>query len=302
MRTRHMLLATIALSALTACKGNAPAATEDRSGAQTSATSASPREAKPLEIEWVKEDKFQVKGEPKKYGDVTIFRSNYQVTVHGFPKGTKWAALDKKGVIDSDVYGIIKIIDMTEKIGGVPVDKDKQREAKLDPEATLTLELPTGEKADIKLPPSDLGLSVEEMLKKVENGPVLFGKEPPDEKPMENILFLEGFTPEVFGRASVLRDVDAIAKAERLAEVKGTKKCTGYKDNAGKAASDIELQLKETEVVIFERRTGNVVQKKVFPPSDECPMFTFRRADEKTQESSIPSTAIKSWLKTQVKR
>ena len=100
----------------------------------------------------------------------------------------------------------------------------------------------------------------------------------------------------------LLKDVDAVAKAERLPEVKGTKKCTGYKDNAGKPSPDMELQLKETEVIIFERRTGNVVTKKVFPPDTECPMFAFRRADEKGHDSSFPTTEIKAWLKTQIKR
>lgn len=307
MRTSYILLtflACSALSTLAGCKGKTEggAAGDARSDGTASPAGAAPRPTTPLDIEWVKDDKFQVKGKPTQYGDVTIFRSTYQVTIHGFPKGTKWSALDKKGIADSDVFAIIKILDMTEKIGTVPADAEKQRDAKLDPEATLTLELPGGEKADIKLPPSDLGLSVDEMLKKVENGPVLFGKEPPDEKPMESILFIQGITPELFGRATVLRDVDAVAKATLLPDVKGTKKCTGYKDNAGKPTSDIELNLKETEVVIYERRTGNVVTKKTFAPDDGCPMFAFRRADEKGKDSSIPSEPIKAWLKTQIKR
>jgi len=92
------------------------------------------------------------------------------------------------------------------------------------------------------------------------------------------------------------------SRAERLAQVKGTRKCTGYKDKAGKAASDVDLQLKETNVIIFERRTDKVLQKKVFPPDDRCPMFLLRRAGENTQESSIPAEAIKGWLKTQIQR
>jgi hypothetical protein len=290
------------LSLTAACKGKSEDMAAPGDNAPATSAAAAPVPAKPLDIEWLKDDKFQVKGSPKQYGEIAIFRSNYQVTLHGFPKGTKWSALDKKGITESESLAILKILDMTEKLGDVPVDQDKQRDAKLDPGASLTLDLPTGEKGDIKLPASDLGLSIEETFKKIENGPVLFGKEPPDEKPMENILFVEGMTPEVFGRASVLKDVDAVAKSERLAEVKGTKKCTGYKDNAGKPAADMELQLKETEVVIYERRTGNVLQKKTFPPDDSCPMFTFRRADEKGHDSSTPTAAIKAWLKTQVRR
>ena len=256
----------------------------------------------PLAIEWVKDEKFQVKGSPKQYADVGIFRGTYQVTIYGFPKQTKWSALDKKGVIDSDIYSILKIADMSDKLGDVPADPEKQRDAKLDPGATLALELPNGATASIKLPPSGLGLSVDEALKKIENGPVLFGNEPPGGKPMESILYANGFSSPLFGRATKLRDVYALAKATLLPDVKGTKKCTGYKGKDDKPTSDLELSLKETEVVIYERRTGNVLQKKTFPPDTGCPMFTFRRADETTHDSSIPTQAIEAWLRTQIRR
>lgn len=300
MRAHIILIALLSLASAAGCKGKgsdgSPSGTTSADGPSGS------KRGDTLEIEWVKDDKFQIKGSPKQYGEAGIFRGTYQVTIYGFPKGTKWAALDKKGIIDSDVYNILKIVDMSEKLGDVPADSDKQREFKLDPGASLKLELPDGDNADIKLPPSDLGLSVDEAFKKIENGPVLFGKEPPDAKPMENVLYLNGLSPTVFGRASVLKDVDAVAKATLLPDVKGTKKCTGYKNNDGKAAADLELALKETEVVIYDRRTGNVVQKKVFPPDDDCPMFTFRRSDEKAHDSSIPTTEIEAWLKTQIKR
>jgi hypothetical protein len=60
--------------------------------------------------------------------------------------------------------------------------------------------------------------------------------------------------------------------------------------------------LKETEVTVFDRRTGDLVTKKTFPPDSGCPMFTFRSAGEDTQDSSMPRTKIQSWLRTQIKR
>jgi len=65
---------------------------------------------------------------------------------------------------------------------------------------------------------------------------------------------------------------------------------------------DIELQLKETEVVIYNRRTGDEVAKKVFPPNNECPQFTFQRKDERKKDSSKPTRKIEAWLRTQAKR
>src|SRR5262249_17796234 len=129
MRAPVVLAALLALSSTTACRG------KGGDGSDTGSPGLLPSlgGGGPLQIEGVKDDKFEVKGNSSQYGDVSIFQGNYQVTINGFPKGTKWSALDKKGVSDSDIYSIIKIADMSERLGDVPADPDKQRDAKLDP-------------------------------------------------------------------------------------------------------------------------------------------------------------------------
>lgn len=299
---RRSFLLCGAFSMVVACKGGSddPKPTVRESTA-TSSRPALPPTNTTLEIEWTKDDKFQVKGRPLQKGEVDIFEAAYRVSLYGFPTGTKWSALDKSGATASSVMANIRVVDMVEKLGTLPADATLRHKAKLDPEATLTLEVPGGAKVDIKLPPSDAGLSAEKMLDKIDSGPVLFGKEPPDAKPMQSIILVDSVHPKLFGRAETLRDVDALAKAQLLADAKGTKTCTGYKGNGGK---DIVLNLKETEVVIYERRTGKVAAKKVFPPNDKCPEMLYRSSKETSVEktdSRIPSDAVEAWLKSQIK-
>jgi hypothetical protein len=290
----------IAVAALVGCDkasdGN-DADNGDKSGkASSKGGDLAPK--KELEIEWPKDNKFVVKGEPKKYGECTVFRGTYQVTVHGFPKGTKWTAGNKKGSTESPVFSILKIKDMQPEMGKLKIaDLTK---ATLDPELSLTLE-PPGYEAKIKLPPGQV-LGLKDMLHKAENGPVLFGDESEAAKQGLAILFFDSLRPKVFGKATLLEEVDAVAVSHMLDQVKGTKTCTGYSDNAGKAMPNIELQLKETEVAIYNRRTGDQVAKKVFPPDDKCPQFTFQRKDDKTSDSNKPTSKIEAWLRTQAKR
>ena len=47
---------------------------------------------------------------------------------------------------------------------------------------------------------------------------------------------------------------------------------------------------------------GDEIAKKVFPPNNECPQFTFQRKDERKKDSSKPTRKIEAWLRTQAKR
>src|SRR5690242_12925064 len=105
-----ILIPLLSLASAIGCKGKGNDA--NPSGSNSPAGASGSKNGPPLEIEWVKDDKFQVKGSPKQYGEAGIFRGTYQVTMYGFPKGTKWSALDKKGIIDSETYNILKIVDM----------------------------------------------------------------------------------------------------------------------------------------------------------------------------------------------
>jgi hypothetical protein len=62
------------------------------------------------------------------------------------------------------------------------------------------------------------------------------------------------------------------------------------------------LVLKESEAVIYNRRTGDVVEKKVFAPDAECPTFTFTRKDQRDMDGHIPYTPIQAWARSRIKR
>ena len=152
-------LVCIALSTAPGCKSNSENAAPAPSP-PISAKAPAPRPAPPaLDIEWVDVktsfvEKFKVKGSPNQTGEASIQQNMYEVTLYGFPRGTKWSALDKNGVTDSASRATINAVDITEKLGAVPLDQAKQRDVRLDPEASMTLELPNGAKTEIKLPPT----------------------------------------------------------------------------------------------------------------------------------------------------
>ena len=228
-----------------------------------------------------------------------MYKGFYQVTLEKFPKGTYFKAGDKSGTMDSFIE-IVKVKEVTSMLGKVPVDKILDYE--VDPESKIEIIRPDGTWAEIKLPPTRIGYAIKDALAKVENGPVKFGDEgDEDPKPGLSILFNESISKKVYGQASVLSDIDAVAIARLLPDVKGTKTCTGYQSNDKKPMPDIELQLKETEVVIYHRRKGGEVAKKVFPPNKRCPTYTFQRKGENTSDSSKPTRDIEAWLRTQAK-
>jgi hypothetical protein len=109
---------------------------------------------------------------------------------------------------------------------------------------------------------------------------------------------------KLFGPAVLFQDVDQVAITRRLSEIKGRKTCTGYKDRAGKPLPDLTIRFKETEATVFNRRTGAVVQKKVFPPDEACPMFriSIGSGHDREQDSYPPTRDIESWLSSLVER
>lgn len=195
------------------------------------------------------------------------------------------------------MFDVVKVKDMSAQLGTLEIAS--LQDAKLDPELRAELKIP-GKRTEFALPPAKL-LGLTDILKKVENSPVLFEGEAEKEGEGFAILSLTSLTPELFGKATLLQDVDGIAIHRRLDEVKGTKTCSGYKSK-GKPVPDLTLELKETEVVIYDRRSSDQVAKKIFPPEDRCPMFAFGGKGDRTQSSSAPTAAIENWLRTNVKR
>jgi hypothetical protein len=272
--------------------GGPPASS--RSGSSPAADRPPPE---PFEIEWVSDHEFVVRGHANRKGRVSIHGDGgYKLMLQGFPEGTRWTVGDKKGVIRSRAseFADIEAVNRAE-LGEVPLDR--YRTYGLGPTGTLILELPSGQTGTTELRKASPRSFIDEALKQIQNGrPLRFGDEPePREAPNAIILYRpSGF--ETFGAAETFADVDLVAFSNRLPEVKDEIICSGYTDPDGTPTSDLTIRLKETEVVVYDRRTADVAHTKIFAPDAECP--SFRMGDETTRDSYPPRREIHAWLRS----
>jgi hypothetical protein len=250
----------------------------------------------PVEIIWTNEYQFVVKGEPAARGHVMLDKSFLKVFVENFPQGTTLELGPASGVVGEWGSGSVEM-DVKDKLGALPVELG---EAKLDAGVPLVVK-PSGQPAvTLKLQPQRVSFHIDDMLKKAENGPLLFGKEAPHEGPPRSIMVVN-YNHPVFGAATTLADIDALAFAHLLPAVKGEKVCGGY-SSGGKNMPDLKVHLKETEVTVIDRRSGSVYKKNVFAPDETCPMFVMTHRGVKEVDSSVPDKAIEAWLRTLVRR
>jgi hypothetical protein len=169
---------------------------------------------------------------------------------------------------------------------------------RVDPNLTLHLSLPDGRTGDSKVPPIHFKHAVRDIFSHVEHAPVTFGKEPADPKPSDSIFYLGGgITGEIIGTSGTLQQIDFVAMQERQ-DASGTKLCSGY---TGPHPS-ITINLKATDVALWNRRTGSLVEKKTFPPDDTCPIVALTTDDSGAIDSLPPTPKIEAWLKTKLKR
>ena len=203
------------------------------------ACNGKPSAPTPVEEQWTENgERFLIKGSTDVSGSAIVYEGICSLSLQHFPKGTFWQALGKRGTARGD--DSIDLVDVGDKIGDLPVDPEQQRKAQFDPRASIVFDFLDGRQATVKLPPATMYLEIEKTLQKIEHGPVVFGQEVDDGKPARNVYYIAA-TPAVFGPATTLRDIDAIAVATRLPDAKGTKKCS-YTDTK---ALEIDLQLRE---------------------------------------------------------
>jgi hypothetical protein len=250
----------------------------------------------PVEIAWNNEYEFSVKGEPSMKGHVMLDKRFLKVMLQNFPRGTTLELGSATGIVGDYGSGTLEL-DVSDKIGALAVDLG---EAKLDPGMPLVLKPANQPPVTVKLMPVRVSFQIDDLLKKAENGPLLFGKEAPHEGPPRSIMVVN-YSHPLFGTATTLADVDALAFEKLLPDAKGTKVCGGY-SSGGKKMPDLTVLLKETEVTVIDRRTGSVFKKNTFPPDTGCPMFVMTRPGENAVDSSRPAQPIDDWLRSLVRK
>jgi hypothetical protein len=253
---------------------------------------------RPFVLAWASERSIHVQDTPSMQIDAAVHEGNYQLTFRGFPERTRWTVGERQGVVTSSVFSIAKIESVEGALGSVPTGRIKDHA--LGPDDDLVVELPTGERATVRLKPVQAWSSIIGALRRVENGPVKLEPEAPRRPTKTSVGFVETLSLEVFGPAETLRDLDEIALPRRLTAVKGEKTCDGYKDAQGNPRPPVKVLFKETEVVVFDRRTGDQLASKVFSPEVRCPMFSFTK--DGSQDSYPTSRPIHEWLKRRVRR
>ncbi len=229
-------------------------------------------------------------------GEFYGHEENYVIKLEGVPAGTKVKTGDQEHTVDSDTLDLIKV-PIKETIGAFTIDELEN----FDPGFSVVFTFADGGTAETKAPPTGVAYGVSDLLKTVENGPVTFGTEVDDPNKTDSLYSPGALSgKEWIGKKGKLSELDYIAVSRQLPEEKGTKVCTGYTSDS-KPAPDLTLSLKETEVIVYDRRTGAKVDTKVFAPDNECPMFSFRSSGDNTEDSTPPYEAVDSWLRTIVK-
>lgn len=251
-----------------------------------------------LAIEWPSPAGFQVVGQPSLGGEVHVYGGAYRVSLRGFPAGTRWEVSGRTGQLEPFATGFVDLADVTAALLDVPVAG--LEDARLGGGSTLMLTPPEGGRVEVPLPSAPVnGMGVHDLFARVEHGPLLFPGEAPAGQAPRSILLTYGFAHEfrVFGRpAERLRDIDGVA-VRRIRPAHKTRLCHGTRGLDQKVLPDVTLRLRETEVVVYDRRRGTVVDRRVFPPDERCPGFDVR---DSATDSFVPSAAIDEWLRSLV--
>jgi hypothetical protein len=248
---------------------------------------------------WKSDTEFEIRGNPKMKGRLSHYDTELTFSVEGFPPELTIELGDRRITTRDDGRAYLKL-DIMPQLAALPIAN--LRAARINHGLSVILTHPEHPQLIVPLPPLDVNpYSLASLLKKAADGPVRFGNEPPRPPGVpRSIMDLDDSPPKTYGAAGTLGELDAVAIAVRLPEVKGERQCGGYKDNNKKPMAPITVLLKDTEVTVYDRRAGGVIERRRFAPKDECPMFIMRRAGENSMDSYTPRDAISAWLRDYV--
>lgn len=180
-------------------------------------------------------------------------------------------------------------IDFRDRLSLVALEEIKKGSPKVEFDLKLKVELAGYKPMEATVPPIYVS-SVGSWFASVANGALLFpGEVAPTEKAKPHVaLLVHGkMLRGVVGIGGTLRDIDWVAVATRREA--GSKKCSGYDVGA------LTLNLFDSDVAIYERRTGVKVDSKSFRATGTCPRTAYVGKD-RTTSSSASSTKIKQWV------
>lgn len=232
--------------------------------------------------------------------ELAITDGDYTVDLIAFPRGTRWEVGGARGTVTSSEYTYIKAVHLADQLADLGVGEGRHS---LTPHATLALTLPDCTTHQLPLPSLEADGALQQLLGRVPQGPVLFQGETGElhDPPRSLFVVAEYELPRLIGHAQRARDLDAVAIVRQLPEVKQTRTCTGYTDSDNKPAPDVALRLKDTEVVVYDRRTAKSLKRLVLPPDPSCPSIVIHiQPADPARDSSVPRAAVEAALRSMV--
>lgn len=251
----------------------------------------------PEVFEWESDIRFHIAGEKDMWGQAMVVEDKLTVFFREFPPGTLLTVGNSEATADDEGYATAET-KISALFGALPTAGVGSLEATLEG-ATFSVTPPGGAAIEVTLPPQQ-AYGVKDTLLSVAQGPLLFSGEVEGPGPIRNAIWWHFSGQEIIGTpAATVAELDAVVVVERPEGT--TKACTGYTDDSGNPQPDVTLHLKDTVVVIYERRTGSEVAKTTFPPDPECPTWlTAEKGSAASRDSSLPLDDIRAWIGTQV--
>ncbi len=262
----------------------------------------------PSGLMW-EDSKLVVTGMPNAHGylrdeDKTPF--SLRASFHGFPVGTT-IDIGRESYSIGDAGSFERLIDVGAELGQAEFHAVFDTPWPLN--VSIAVTFPGAKTFSEKVPPQNQ-YATKRMLAagfaSVREGPVIFTNEPAAPAKARNVFFVPhpiGIAdPEIIGTIKQVNDVDRVA-IEKHALTETTIHCHGLKRTTDQKGSDEALivRLVNSEVQIFDRRTGKVAATKLFAASKDCPVFALGNKGEEAK--TYPSKdAIKEWLRASLRK
>ena len=243
------------------------------------------RDPEILEFTWVDSDEFSGGYRNRMRGSARITsEGEYQLRFSGFPRGSRWRAGDRSGIVDRDTYA--EVASVREKLAEVPIAQI--RSYRVDPETTVFFETNRSE-GSVELEPITAWLAIRGLFEQVEDRrPVTFENDP---EPGDQLSLFSHGDSNFYGPAQIVGEIDLVAFEERLPEVVAELHC---EYDIGEPTEQT-LQLLDTEVRVYDRRTAELVASKRFSPEKRCPRSGF--GNDETFRRSARRSPIEAWLR-----
>lgn len=256
--------------------------------------------------EWGGAHQFSVKQKPSMKGEFSHHGGRLRASVWGFPKGTELQLGDDKATVEGEQGSASVSVDVTDRFAKMPASILAQASSfggqRPVLQHGLSLVITPKGKAPValKLPEIQLfDLDISGLFEGApEHGGYVFkGEQKKAPEKHKSVIAVSPFVRGVVGNAETLADIDAVAVTKTLPEVKGKKECGGFADSNGRPMAPVTLELKDTEVTLYDRRTGAELEKRRFPPLEECPTTVLLRGSARATDSRPPEKDILAWLK-----